>query len=311
MQQANILRLYILASRRASVASCSPRTPTTLNWFSKYDGNLLGCALLGTGMALTGSCPGTVFVQVGMGLRSGFEVLFGSVIGGILFTGWGSKLKRQVVAAKANSAANGNGEVKKSKPVLTVQDALHTPELPTVAAYSALCIAVVSLVMKYLPDSQATLLNPLLGGTLMGLSQLSSLVLTGNTLGVSGSFEAIGKIFWKLVGGSPADRKEGKKASWPSVTSLFFAGGIALGSFLYWHGPAPHALPPVGSIPVTTGRAVLGGLLMAFGSRVAGGCTSGHGISGMSMLSLASVASVASMFGVGIAVGTGLKAVGL
>eukprot|EP00486_Rosalina_sp_Unknown_P015818 CAMPEP_0201583314 /NCGR_PEP_ID=MMETSP0190_2-20130828/97198_1 /ASSEMBLY_ACC=CAM_ASM_000263 /TAXON_ID=37353 /ORGANISM="Rosalina sp." /LENGTH=56 /DNA_ID=CAMNT_0048024989 /DNA_START=15 /DNA_END=182 /DNA_ORIENTATION=+ len=35
-------------------------------------------------------------------------------------------------------------------------------------------------------------------------------------------------------------------------------------------------------------RAILGGLLLIFGARLAKGCTSGHGISGMGMLSTAS-----------------------
>lgn len=39
---------------------------------------------------------------------------------------------------------------------------------------------------------------------------------------------------------------------------------------------------------------------MIFGSRLAGGCTSGHGISGMSQLSISSVISVAAMFAGGI-----------
>jgi uncharacterized membrane protein YedE/YeeE len=42
---------------------------------------------------------------------------------------------------------------------------------------------------------------------------------------------------------------------------------------------------------------------MVFGARIAGGCTSGHGISGMSLLSVASIISVCAMFGGGIAWG--------
>lgn len=46
---------------------------------------------------------------------------------------------------------------------------------------------------------------------------------------------------------------------------------------------------------------ILAGVLLWFGSRVALGCTSGHGISGFSLLSVNSVVAVASMFGAGIA----------
>jgi len=53
-----------------------------------------------------------------------------------------------------------------------------------------------------------------------------------------------------------------------------------------------------------------GGFLMLFGSRVASGCTSGHGLSGMAMLSLPSIAAVCGMFGTAILVGVGYSAVG-
>jgi len=47
-----------------------------------------------------------------------------------------------------------------------------------------------------------------------------------------------------------------------------------------------------------------GGMLMAFGARLAGGCTSGHGISGTLQLNLASWIAVICIFigGVGVAI---------
>ena len=49
------------------------------------------------------------------------------------------------------------------------------------------------------------------------------------------------------------------------------------------------------------GAAVVGGLLMAFGARLAGGCTSGHGISGTMQLSVGSWIAVICFFVGGIA----------
>jgi uncharacterized membrane protein YedE/YeeE len=48
--------------------------------------------------------------------------------------------------------------------------------------------------------------------------------------------------------------------------------------------------------------ALAGGILLGFGARWAGGCTSGHGISGSIQLSLASMISAACFFAGGIAV---------
>ena len=47
--------------------------------------------------------------------------------------------------------------------------------------------------------------------------------------------------------------------------------------------------------------AFAGGLLMAFGARLAGGCTSGHGISGTMQLSVGSWIAVLCFFVGGIA----------
>ena len=54
--------------------------------------------------------------------------------------------------------------------------------------------------------------------------------------------------------------------------------------------------------------ALLGGFLMIFGSRLGGGCTSGHGISGMPMLNTLAFVAVVAMFSAGIAVALVLDA---
>lgn len=50
------------------------------------------------------------------------------------------------------------------------------------------------------------------------------------------------------------------------------------------------------------GKVFVGGFALGFGARLAGGCTSGHGISGMSAMSVASLVTVATMFASGMAV---------
>ena len=46
--------------------------------------------------------------------------------------------------------------------------------------------------------------------------------------------------------------------------------------------------------------AFVAGFLMLFGARIADGCTSGHGLSGMAQLSVGSTVAVAAMFAGGI-----------
>jgi len=57
----------------------------------------------------------------------------------------------------------------------------------------------------------------------------------------------------------------------------------------------------VPSLSIT--RSVLGGILMIIGARVAGGCTSGHGLTGSSELGIESFIALIGMFATGIITG--------
>jgi len=52
---------------------------------------------------------------------------------------------------------------------------------------------------------------------------------------------------------------------------------------------------------------LLGGVLVGFGTRMAAGCTSGHGLCGVSRLQTGSLVTTASFFGVGIATSFALR----
>jgi uncharacterized protein len=62
---------------------------------------------------------------------------------------------------------------------------------------------------------------------------------------------------------------------------------------------------------VPPAAALIGGVLMVFGSRMAEGCTSGHGLSGMALLQLRSFVAVPAMFTGGITTGLIMDAAGI
>lgn len=107
--------------------------------------------------------------------------------------------------------------------------------------------------------------RPLAGGTLIGLAAGVLLVLTGKTAGVSGIVDGV---------------LRGEKGEW-GWKAAFVAGLVAGGVALRFVLPeslaavAPRALPWVAA----------GGLLVGFGARLGGGCTSGHGVCGIGRLS--------------------------
>jgi uncharacterized membrane protein YedE/YeeE len=265
-------------------------------------------------MALTGSCPGTVMVQLGMGLRSALDVLAGSLLGGIAYVGLAPYLKCTAPSppTQENGAASREKEKEKEKTKtnLALYESLGLSEVAGVIGFDAFCVATVLTVLHLFPSPDSKLLHPLIGGLLMGASQLSSILLTGNTLGVSTAYETFGTIFWRgytaIFGPSVLGPKNIKAAPFPALNAVLFAAGVASGSALFWKFSGTPI--PISTFVISQRRNFLGGLLMAFGARFAGGCTSGHGISGMAGLSNASFISVAAMFGGGIALSLVLKA---
>lgn len=109
----------------------------------------------------------------------------------------------------------------------------------------------------------------LLGGLCIGLSAVILLVFNNKVLGVSGILQ--NGIF------PSSDNK-----SW----RLSFLGGVILGGFLLLAvSPQVFSQAENQNIFVT----ILAGLLVGFGTSLGSGCTSGHGICGVSRFSLRSI----------------------
>jgi len=295
----HMMKVFLTASASSALilaafrSQCKPRQAANLGRFGPYDGNIIGGAMIGAGMALTGACPGTVFVQVAAGVPSALPVFLGSILGGIVYVQTAPRLQAEATKREVQDKNN-----------LTVGSRLKIDQNIVLLAYEAVLVSAIVAFTKS-PSTQAHPLNPILGGLAVGFSQLASVLLTGQTLGISGAFEEMGKWTWWIVDRvqhtSPKQQVAKPKPK-PSTSSIQFAATVMLGTYLCTtlrpefaiSGQQPAIAPLVG---------FLGGFVMIFGSRLAGGCTSGHGISGMSMLSVSSIISVASMFGAGIGLG--------
>ena len=262
--------IIIAVANHSSYTKLSHRTDSSYGWFMPYDANIVGGALIRAGMSMTGACPGTVLVQMAMGLQSAWWVALGNVIGGVAFVKIAPTLRRQRSVGPAKH---------------TVMQKTGLSTTSTVLLYELLCLGMM-LGATYLPRSEHWL-NPIQGGILIGAAQVMSVLFTKKSLGVSNAYEDIGKAFWSVIGNSAA----------PNPSSVVFALGIMAGTKLI----SPY-LPSAGTdaVAVSTFSAIFGGLSMIFGARLAGGCTSGHGISGMSTMSFSSFITVAAMFGGGI-----------
>jgi uncharacterized membrane protein YedE/YeeE len=123
-----------------------------------------------------------------------------------------------------------------------------------------------------------TLLIPVFGGVLIGLSSLAMLALLGRITGISG-------IFAGVLGA--------EQGTWRWA----FLAGLIGGPLLFqWLTTSAAPAPIDASWPFI----IAAGLLVGFGTRYAGGCTSGHGVCGIGRLSQRSMAATATFIGAGI-----------
>ena len=124
-----------------------------------------------------------------------------------------------------------------------------------------------------------TPITALIGGLFIGLSVVLFFILNGRMIGVSGMASNF------LI--SKENRTE----------NLFFLVGLIL-------GPSIYTLFLGQEIQITISNSLFlligGGALVGFGTRLSKGCTSGHGISGISRFSLRSILATMTFMIVGI-----------
>ena len=106
-------------------------------------------------------------------------------------------------------------------------------------------------------------LEPLVGGVLIGLGSLLAMLGSGKIPGISG-------VAGRILRRNPGD------TAWRVVflVSLICGAGIALFLGVGWQ---KFSVPAGRSLAVFA----IAGLLVGFGTRMGGGCTSGHGVCGM------------------------------
>lgn len=240
--------------------------------------------MVGVGMALTGACPGTVLVQLGTGIPSGRYAMLGGILGGVVYT-----LIAKSVRRGANRPSSGDP---------SLPGKLGVSSNNATAAFVSLCTSMVLAARYLLPTQPHVLLDSAVGGALVGVGQIASLLLTSAPVGVSSCYEDLGVWFWSQLGYDTGLSSSAKDRVLPISRSIAFATGIVASSLALTKNVPRLVLSD--NAPVAPARAIFGGLVMILGSRLAGGCTSGHGISGMSMLGASSIVSVAAMFGGGM-----------
>lgn len=126
--------------------------------------------------------------------------------------------------------------------------------------------------------------NALFGGLMIGLASALYILGNGRVAGIAG------------IVASPLRAILSKASLAPERTRLLFVAGLLLAPWL-WQVAKPL---PQTTIDVSLATVVLAGLLVGVGVRMGNGCTSGHGVCGLSRFSLRSLVNVMAFMAAGI-----------
>ncbi|MEL6178960.1 MAG: YeeE/YedE family protein [Myxococcota bacterium] len=129
---------------------------------------------------------------------------------------------------------------------------------------------------------------PLVGGIMIGLASAALMAFNGRIAGISGIFSG---LMLPAAAGGGENREE---RSWRAA----FVGGLLVGGALMW-----ILLPGAFTMMIERSRMAIAvaGLLVGLGTRMGSGCTSGHGICGLSRFSPRSLVATVTFIASGVA----------
>lgn len=152
--------------------------------------------------------------------------------------------------------------------------------------------------------------SPYVVGALIGILSMFTFYFSNKPLGASTAYARLAGMLGTAIAPKHTQSLKFYKDNKPAVDwEVMLVLGAVVGAFLAaWLGGelTGQWVPPMwearfGDSPaLRLAVALVGGTLMAFGARLAGGCTSGHGISGALQLSVGSWIALVCFFAGGI-----------
>jgi uncharacterized membrane protein YedE/YeeE len=129
-------------------------------------------------------------------------------------------------------------------------------------------------------SSSTSSIAPLVGGILIGLSSLIAMLATGKIAGISGMCSRVlrpklGDVGWRFA---------------------FLLGLVAGAALAFACVETAAVYRPVRSLAAMA----VAGVLVGFGTRLSGGCTSGYGVSGFGLLSKNAMVATTIFVGTGM-----------
>jgi len=236
---------------------------------------IVGPALLGMGMAISGSCPGTVFAQLGAGSFGALFVLAGGLCGAygfsVFFRYLEAKRETELLSEPklSTETVSFNDFInKKFKTTLTVHQLSYYMGGAMLALVLLLEILVPwrSDLAQVMPNATLLTANPpILSGILIGCAQITLQYFQKRVLGSSSSYSCIvGNCLQGSVECPYLDRMA-CNFTW----QVCLMGGITLGAFL----SSTYSGAVYVGLPLTLWTAIkffFSGAVMVFGGQLAG-----------------------------------------
>ena len=292
-----------------------------------------GCAILGIGMGVAGSGPTMLPSQIGAGVETSGMILVGCIAGGGVYA-----LCERVFGFRTSCQRAAEDKIVVEDLVPTkLQAFLDRTLLRWVNMYQLLampmgmfmigCGFLVDYLSPHSSDAaelglppyatgcnfsgsartvQVIFFHPIMAGIVVGLNQIPLRFIYDD--GQGGSTSVMNMVAF-LSRGYLSSRHSIR--SWKQATQFIYVfvgtligGAIGFVEMTQTAHSSGSALreKSLGDSTWSPWRVFIGGFFMIFGARLAGGCTCGHGVSGVSELSLQSFAGAGAMFGMGIAV---------
>ncbi|MFG0329041.1 MAG: YeeE/YedE thiosulfate transporter family protein [Phycisphaerales bacterium] len=152
--------------------------------------------------------------------------------------------------------------------------------------------------------------SPYLVGALIGVLSMFTFYFSNRPLGASGAYAKVVGLLGLAVAPKHTKSLRYYRDNPPQIDwEVTLVIGVILGAlFAAWTGDEVTGrwLPPMWverfgeEVWLRVAVSLLGGAVMAFGARLAGGCTSGHGISGALQLSVGSWIALIGFFAGGV-----------
>jgi uncharacterized membrane protein YedE/YeeE len=264
-----------------------------------YPRVISGGLILGIGMYFSGSGPTILPAQIGAGVTNTVFTFAGAVVGASVF----AHFEKWFLSTDTDPK---QGQKLCLDQIFNVP--YHVLAAPAGVAFLALACGL-EYVSPHINDRVLIGLHhvdwtPVIAGIVIGLNQFPIRLIAEHGQGGS---TAIMVLVSTATRGKVSHRHmvKGFQQMWQFsfVWIGTLVGALFCAKFVYLDAPPFHGPEPI--------EGLIGGFLMIFGARIAGGCTCGHGISGVSEFSLESMATTAAIFGGAIGTAVIRQALGL